>query len=122
MIHPFLLILIAMSCSVVGELALKHGMNQAGVFEFTRDGLVPSLVRTFSSPFVLVGLGIIFLGAVFWLAALSRVALSWAYPLLSLSYVVVVLLSMVLLREPVTWSRIAGAGIIVLGVLLVYRS
>ena len=119
---PFVALLIAMSMSVCGELMLKHGMNNVGTLDLTGWHAVGQLFRAFTNPFVLGGLIVIFGGSIFWLSVLSKADLSWAYPMLSLSYVVGVLLSAVLLNETITGIRIAGALIIVLGVFLVYRS
>ena len=61
---------------------------------------------------------------VFWLIALSRYPLSLAYPLLSLSYVVVYLAAATspLLAEPLSEARTVGIAMIVVGVVLVARS
>jgi drug/metabolite transporter (DMT)-like permease len=61
-------------------------------------------------------------GAVFWLAVLSRVNLSWAYPMLSLGYILVLLFSALVLREPVSALRWIGALVVVVGVFLITRT
>ncbi len=68
-------------------------------------------------PWVLAGLGLYVLGAFTWLVLLSRVRLSVAYPMVSLGYVVVVLLSALVLHEKVKWKyAVAGLVFIALGV------
>ncbi len=62
------------------------------------------------------------LSVVVWLVGLSRVPVSQAYPLLSLGYVINVGLAWWLLGEVPNAQRVAGIGIIVLGVVLVARS
>src|SRR5207302_946714 len=57
-----------------------------------------------------------------WIAALSRVPVSVAYPMLSIGYVVNAIAAWYLLGEAVTPMRLAGIGIIVLGVFIVARS
>lgn len=116
------LLLIAICLSVMGELALKHGMNQAGTLHFQPDVIVEGLVRTFSQPFVLLGFGLVFGGSIFWLAVLSRVDLSLAYPMLSLSYVLGVVMSRILFNEPITITRLLGVVVICAGVFVISRS
>ena len=53
---------------------------------------------------------------------LSRVPVSQAYPLLSLGYVLNAVLAWWLLGEAVTAVRMAGIGVIIVGVVLVVRS
>ncbi|MBV9345378.1 MAG: EamA family transporter [Gammaproteobacteria bacterium] len=57
-----------------------------------------------------------------WLGGLSRVPVSQAYPLLSLGYVINIALAWWLLGEVPNLQRVAGIGVIVIGVVLVARS
>lgn len=62
------------------------------------------------------------LSVIVWLVGLSRVPVSQAYPLLSLGYVINIALAWWLLGEVPNVQRVAGIGIIVIGVVLVARS
>ena len=62
------------------------------------------------------------LSVIVWLVGLSRVPVSQAYPLLSLGYVINIGLAWWLLGEVPNVQRVAGIGVIVLGVVLVARS
>jgi drug/metabolite transporter (DMT)-like permease len=115
----FALLMIAMSLTVTGELLLKSGMNRHGELNVSLSTLVPTAIKLFSSPFVLGGFAFVFSGALFWLAVLSRWPLSLAYPLLSISYIIGIALSVVLLKERVTWVQVVGVLVIVVGVTLV---
>lgn len=120
--NPIVALLIAISFSVVGEMLLKYGMNAVGSLDLTGWHAIPQLIRTFTTPAVLAGFILIFGGSLFWLSVLSKMHLSWAYPMLSMSYVIVVFLSALFLNEPITAWRIAGVLTIIAGVFMVYRS
>ena len=120
MIQAFVLVLIAMCFSVSGELLLKSGMNQIGLF--TWSNLLPTLGRILSHPRIWGGFAFFAVGALFWLAVLSRVNLSWAYPMLSIGYILVLIFSAVVLGEHVSVVRWVGALIICVGIVLVFRS
>jgi drug/metabolite transporter (DMT)-like permease len=62
------------------------------------------------------------LSVVVWLIGLSRVPVSQAYPLLSIGYIINVGLAWWLLGEVPNAQRVAGIGVIVVGVVLVARS
>ena len=62
------------------------------------------------------------LSVIVWLVGLSRVPVSQAYPLLSLGYVINIGLAWWLLGEVPNVQRVAGIGVIVLGVVMVTRS
>jgi drug/metabolite transporter (DMT)-like permease len=115
-------ILISVLGSAIGQVLLKKGMNSMGPLTMT-PGAVPSLLwKMGTNPYVVTGLGIYFLGTIFWLTALSRVNLSFAYPFASLSYVLMLLASWWLFHETITPLRVAGALVIIGGVLLIART
>jgi drug/metabolite transporter (DMT)-like permease len=62
------------------------------------------------------------LSVVVWLVGISRVPVSQAYPLLSLGYVINIGLAWWLLGEVPNVQRVAGIGVILVGVILVARS
>ena len=119
---PLSLLFVAILLTVTGELMLKHGMNQHGVLEVELGTVLTTFFRVFSNPFIFFGFVFIFSGSLFWLAVISRVPLSFAYPMLSSSYVLVVFASWLFLGERLTVERIAGVFIIIVGVSLVFRS
>lgn len=118
-LNALLLMLPAILMSTTGELLLKHGMNQIGRFDFSSRGLFAVLPRVILNPFIVLGFAGFGGGAVFWLAVLSRVPLSLAYPTLALSYLIVVVEAWLLLKERVTWQRMIGVAIICLGVVVI---
>jgi multidrug transporter EmrE-like cation transporter len=118
----FALLLIAMCLTVTGELLLKTGMNRHGELNVELSTLFPTAVKLFTSPWVVGGFIFVFSGALFWLAVLSRWPLSLAYPLLSISYIIGILASVLFLGEKINLVQLAGVFVIILGVFLISRS
>lgn len=114
-----LLLIPAILLNTTGEVLFKIGMNRIGGFEFSRGALKTVAPRVIRNPFIIIGFISFGLGAVFWLAVLSRVPLSIAYPILALSYFVVVVEAWLLLHERVTWKRMVGVLVIIVGVIMV---
>jgi drug/metabolite transporter (DMT)-like permease len=121
-LRPFLLLLVAIGFTVCGEFLLKAGMNQLGELDLALDTIMPSLVRVFTTPIIVAGFGLIFAGSIFWLAVISRIPLSIAHPMLSLSYVATIAGAWMFLGESVTLQRIVGVAVICTGVVIVSRS
>lgn len=107
---------------VAGQLMLKIGMSQMGALEISMAAVPAIAWRMATSPWVMGGLVIYVSGIFFWLLALNRVDLSYAYPFASLSYVLIFLSSWLLLGEQITLPRVVGMIVICLGVVLVARS
>jgi drug/metabolite transporter (DMT)-like permease len=73
-------------------------------------------------PSLWLALGAYGLSVIVWLVGLSRVPVTQAYPLLSLGYVINIGLAWWLLGEIPNAQRLAGIGVIIVGVVLVARS
>ena len=74
------------------------------------------------SALTIFGVALYAVSAVFWISALSRVELSYAYPLLAVGYIVVAFVSWRLWGENLTLQRVMGTLVIAFGVYLVGAS
>jgi drug/metabolite transporter (DMT)-like permease len=115
----FALLVIAMCLTVTGELLLKNGMNQHGELNVSAATFLSTAVRIFTNPFILGGFALVFSGALFWLAVISRWPLSLAYPLLSISYILGIIASALFLKEQVSLLQVLGVLVIVVGVSMI---
>lgn len=115
-------ILISVLGGAAGQILLKQGMSRMGEVTLLPGHLPLILWRYVTNPFVVGGLTLYACSTIFWLAALSRVDLSYAYPFASLSYVLMLLASWQLFNEQITPLRLLGTLVIGFGVLLISRS
>jgi drug/metabolite transporter (DMT)-like permease len=76
-------------------------------------------LRAATSPWVLLGLVVFGVSAIAWLAALSRVPLSVAYPFNALGYLVILTASIVVLHERANVMTWVGSLLVVSGLLIV---
>jgi multidrug transporter EmrE-like cation transporter len=116
------LLLITVGLNVAGQFFMKQGMGNVGVIGGNLQSIVDGLSRAFFNPFVLGGVGAYGLSSVFWLILLSRVDLSYAYPALSLGYVLITLIGAFILGETVSNMRWLAVLVICVGVVLLSRS
>jgi drug/metabolite transporter (DMT)-like permease len=118
------MILLSVGLAALGQLALKHGMNQVNEhLAPARFGLDAASFRALLvQPFVWGGLVLFGVSAIVWLAVLSRAALSFAYPFASLTYVLILLFDAFVLDETVPPLRWGGVACIALGIFLVSRT
>lgn len=110
------LIFISVCANVVGQMFMKQGMSGEGPIS-----LAVYLDR-FLSFWVISGFFLYAFSAFIWLKVLTKVELSFAYPILSTSFVLIVFLSWLIFHEDVELLRAAGVGFICAGVILVARS
>ncbi|MGV8996770.1 MAG: EamA family transporter [Parvibaculaceae bacterium] len=108
--------------NAIAQLALKAGMRQIGHFEFTPAVLWHMAWRIGTNPYVLGGLTCYVVSVVFWLLALSRVDVGFAYPMLSVGYILAAVAAYYMFGEPLTTIRIAGIAVIMVGVFMIART
>jgi len=110
---PLLVAVVCVCLSAAAQLAMKWGMAPSA-----QAGVGSAYWQALTSPWVWLGLGLYGVSAVAWLWVLSRLDVGLAYPLVSLGFVITLLAGVFWLGEPWSWPRVAGAALIVLGVLL----
>lgn len=119
MLLNIILILISVVLGVLGQLSMKYGSMQIGQINLSQP--LSFLISAATNLYTLMGLGLYFISSVFWIVTLSRVDLSFAYPLISLGYILVLLLSAMLFHEKVLTVHYAGVMLIIAGVILITR-
>lgn len=113
-------IIFSVLASTAGQTLLKLGLNK--VTEDGVSGAMPTLLAAARQPLIYGGLTLFVGSVLLWMIVLSRVELSWGYPLLGLSYVTVTLVGVFVFNEHLSLQRLVGTAIVLLGALLVGRS
>lgn len=118
----FALILLGVFLNAGAQLMLKAGMTQIGHFEFTLTNVLPIGFRIMANPPIVTGLLMYVVSVGVWLLVLSRVQVSFAYPMISIGYIINALAANYFFGEPLTSVRMLGMFIIIAGVYLVAQS
>lgn len=109
--RTLLLVLAAVLFSVAGQLFLKSGAQQ-----LSEHGRVAFLLSAFRNMHVLSGLAAWAASTICWLYVLRVAPLSRAYGLTSLTYVFILIASVLFLGEHVRRLHIVGTALIVIGI------
>jgi len=104
------------------QLLLKAGTLRLGEVSLAPSTLITTLGHLATNLPIIAGLCLYGLSVITWIAGLSRVDVSIAYPLLSLGYVVNAIAAYFLFGEALTPQRLIAIGIILLGVYILARS
>ena len=116
------LILFTVLTNAAAQIMLKKGMIAVGGFATGGETVIEFLVKTFLNPFVFTGLCIFVISMISHLIVLSKVELSFAYPFLSLAYVVVAAYAFFIFHEDVSLVRMGGIALICAGTVLIAQS
>ena len=108
--------------NALAQLGLKAATRVTGPLIAGDAGLSQRALQVLVVPSFWYAMSAYGLSVIVWTVGLSRVPVSQAYPLLSLGYIINIGLAWWLLGEIPNVQRVAGIGVIVLGVVLVARS
>ena len=115
--HLYLVATIA--TTVYSQLVIKWRISGKFAGLELPDGIWPKLVTLFMvlfDPFIFSGLVATFISGLCWMATMSKLEIGYAYPLTSLGFVLVVLLSHFLFGESLNAWRIWGVALIIAGI------
>ena len=104
--------------TVYGQLMLKWRLSLKGVMPDALLSKILFLASAFLDPFVLSAFAAAFVASLFWMAAMTKFDVSFAYPFMSLAFVLVLLLSALFFQEPITVGKVAGMVLICSGILV----
>jgi multidrug transporter EmrE-like cation transporter len=116
------LIIFGVMLNAAAQLCLKQGMRAIGYFDFALENWSRVGFAVAASPYVLAGLACYGVSVAVWLLVLSRVEVSYAYPLLSIGYIVTAFAGGIFFHESIGTTRWAGIVVICCGVWLITRS
>jgi multidrug transporter EmrE-like cation transporter len=107
--------------TVCGQLLLKWQVTKAGAFPATLAERVLFLSRLLFNPWIITGLFAGLLAFLCWMAAMTKFELSYAYPFMSLAFVLVLLCSALLFHEAITMPKLFGVLLIMMGIVVASR-
>ena len=117
---PF--ILFTVLTNAAAQIMLKQGMMSLGPLSFTSDTMLQRVFQIVFNPWVFFGLATFVISMASHLFVLSKVDLSFAYPFLSLAYVIVAVVAWMVFKEELGVSKIAGIALICAGTILIAQS
>jgi multidrug transporter EmrE-like cation transporter len=116
------LILFTVLTNFGSQILLKKGMTSLPQFEISAAGVRGAAFDIIFNFYVISGLFVMVVSMGSHLVVLSKVDISYAYPFLGLSFVLVTAWGYFVLAEGVNAWRVAGVALICLGVSLVAKS
>jgi multidrug transporter EmrE-like cation transporter len=107
--------------TVYGQMIIKWQVGNYGRLPGDLAGAIGFLLRLFFNIWILSGFLAAFLASLSWMAAMTKFEMSYAYPFMSLNFIVVLILSFLILSEPFAWNKITGTLIVISGLIVLSR-
>jgi drug/metabolite transporter (DMT)-like permease len=115
-------ILLTLAFTVYGQLVLKWQMGSAGPLPAGALDKLLFLSQQFMNPWIFSGFCSAFVASLAWMAAMTRFELNYAYPFMSLAFVIVMILGVLFLGEAVNLRKVLGTLLVVLGLVVIARA
>lgn len=115
-----ILVSVLLNCSA--QLCMKKGMMLVGEVTGGIQGMLAAFPNMITNVYLWASGVCYVVSILLWLVVLSKVDVSYAYPFLSIGYILSAVVGYFAFQEAVTPMRIAGIIVICVGVVLISRS
>ena len=110
-----LLCLLNTALMATGQVLFKYGSNGKDISS------ISDIIRMFFSPVVFCALCLYAITTGLWLYILSRMPISFAYPIQALAFPLVLMASILIFKESISVTRWIGVAVIICGVVIATR-
>ena len=108
--------------TIYGQLVLKWQMGMAGQLPAGGGEKLVFLLRQLLNPWILSGYVSALLASVAWMAAMTRFELGYAYPFMSLAFILVMGFGALFLGESIGLTKLLGTLMVMAGLVLIARA
>jgi multidrug transporter EmrE-like cation transporter len=104
--------------TVYGQLIVKWQVAKAGALPASFPEKMLFLIKLVLTPWIMSSVVAGFLALLCWMTAMTRFDLSYAYPFMSLAFVLVLILGAAFFHEPVTLPKVLGVVLVTVGLII----
>jgi multidrug transporter EmrE-like cation transporter len=108
--------------TVLSQVIIRSQVSQAGDLPLTLVGKVCFVIQLLLNPWVVTGIVCTLFAGISWMLTISRFEMSYAFPWMSLNYVLMLLLGILIFGESFNSAKIFGTLFIIFGTVLITRS
>ena len=117
--HSYIFLTILLS--VYSQLVMKWRVSLAGPLPEGLAAKIEFIFQLLVNGWILSGILATFLSGVFWMLAMSKFELIYAYPFIALNFMLVLILSPLLFGEIVSLTKIIGTLFVIAGIIVIAR-
>lgn len=101
------------------QLEVKRQVILAGSLPQGMDKIIFFYLKLLFTPRMMFAFFCVFIAGLSWMAALTKLPLNYAYPFMSLTFPVVIILSAIIFKENLHWWQYAGVFLLLQGLVLI---
>jgi multidrug transporter EmrE-like cation transporter len=104
--------------TVYGQIVIKWQVILAGSFPISLSEKFFFLARLLINPWIISSFACAFLASLSWMVAMTKFPLTYAYPFVSLTFVLTITCASLLFNEVITTSKFIGMSAIIAGIII----
>ena len=108
--------------TVYSQLIIRWQVSNAGNLPEDFAGKIYFIGQLLINPWILSSILATFFAGVSWMLAMSRFEISYAYPWISINFVLILILGVLLFNESLSGAKLLGTFLIVAGIVLIVRN
>lgn len=118
----YILILSSVVLNSIAQILIRKGMLKVGGVTFSSLLDLTNILSILQNIWLWLAMLSYVLSIVLWMMVLSKVQVSFAYPFLSIGYIVAAVIGFLWLGETFDLYKIAGIAVICFGIIILSRS
>lgn len=107
--------------TVYSQLIMRWQVSSAGSLPSDYSDKFKFIFSLLINPWVISGIFSTFLAGVSWMLAMTKFDISYAFPFVSLNYVIILFAGVVIYHEPINLMKIIGSLIVVIGIVVLSK-
>jgi len=107
---------------IYSQLVIRWQVGLAGGLPDTIEGKCLFILRLLFTPWVISAMAATFLSGVSWMLTMTKFEVSYAYPWLSLNFVIMLICGVVLFNEHFSMTKLVGTLFVICGIIILSRS
>lgn len=107
--------------TVYSQLIMRWQVSVAGPLPPGLPDKIGFVIALLLNPWVMSGILATFLAGISWMLAMTKFEISYAYPFVTLNYILVLAAGYLLFQETMSITKLAGSALVILGIIVISK-
>lgn len=107
--------------TVYSQLIMRWQVSLAGPLPESISEKFGYVISLLLNPWVFSGILATFFAGISWMLVMTKFQISYAYPFVSLNYILILIASFILFDESITVTKLVGSILVILGIIVISR-
>ena len=119
--NPYIHVIMCLILTVYGQIIIKNRINLYGSLPDGFFEKITKILKFFYDPLIISGFVSAFIASLFWMSAMTSLNITRAYPIMAFAPLLVLFFGIFALNEALTWGKLLGGILVLIGIILSVR-